>query len=89
MQGEGDKWLGAINTTFSHIEGMQLISAFVVFRIYFLLYMRIILWILIVLCYLPIFMDKLLCSFTFIMSISVFLFVNVINIDMDIPNFGW
>ena len=89
MQGERDKWLAAINTTFSHIEGMQLISAFVVFRIYFLLYMRIILWILIVLCYLPIFMDKLLCSFTFIMPISVFLFVNVINIDMDIPNFGW
>ena len=40
MQGERDKWLAAINTTFSHIEGMQLISAFVVFRIYFLLYMR-------------------------------------------------
>lgn len=89
MQGERDKWLAAINTTFSHIEGMQLISAFVVFRIYFLLYMRIILWILIVLCYLLIFMDKFLCSFTFIMPISVFLFVNVINIDMDIPNFGW
>ena len=89
MQGERDKWLAAINTTFSHIEGMQLISAFFVFRIYFLLYMRIILWILIVLCYLLIFMDKFLCSFTFIMPISVFLFVNVINIDMDIPNFGW
>jgi len=37
MQGERDKWLAAINTTFSHIEGMQLISASVVFRIYFLL----------------------------------------------------
>jgi len=26
LQGERDKWLAAINTTFSHIEGMQLIS---------------------------------------------------------------
>ena len=26
VQGERDKWLAAINTTFSHIEGMQLIT---------------------------------------------------------------
>jgi len=35
LQGERDKWLAAINTTFSHIEGMQLISTSAVFRIYF------------------------------------------------------
>lgn len=36
MQGERDKWLAAINTTFGHIEGIELISTSVVFGIYFL-----------------------------------------------------
>lgn len=45
MQGERDKWLAAINTTFSHIEGMQLISTSFV-ESTFGLYLRIILWVL-------------------------------------------
>lgn len=40
MQGERDKWLAAINTTFSHIEGMQLTSTSIDPRIYFWLFLN-------------------------------------------------
>lgn len=65
MQGERDKWLAAINTTFSHIEGMQLIStSFVEYT--FGLYLRIILWALtgLFLLWYLLFVDTIFLSFS-------------------------